>query len=148
MKSVTLALLALACATAQAGPLFRCTLDGKTSYQEQPCPSGATQVVNTSGAGQVAHKSEYEFQTNLELERAKQIDIRNNALAEHKVVPGLSAQDARGIWGEPTRINQTMIGNNTQEQWIYRTGQCRVGCDTYVTVRNGTVIAVQRMQGR
>lgn len=58
-------------------------------------------------------------------------DIENQ-----KVFVGMTAEQARMSWGEPSMVNRTTLAGRSEEQWVY-------GSRGYLYVTNGTVSAIQ-----
>ena len=50
MKTVAVVVLCAAAMAAQAQTVHKCTLDGKVSYSDQPCPAGAAAVLDVPSA--------------------------------------------------------------------------------------------------
>jgi hypothetical protein len=57
-----------------------------------------------------------------------------------KIVVGMSAEDARAAWGEPTTVNRTVGAAGASEQWVYRLYGGRAN---YVYIRGGVVSSYQ-----
>lgn len=76
------------------------------------------------------------------LEEARQAQIEKvvAAVAEGKIVLGMTAEDARRSWGSPTKINASIGGYGKHEQWVYERGRYRT---QYVYVENGVVTSMQ-----
>lgn len=145
---VASALLALLCAPAWA--INKCTLaDGKVVYQEVPCAGGGT-TVNTSGAGKADTSSEG---SNYIMKEAARLTSEENAQAaararasrvsaailKRQIVIGMTADEARQSWGEPSKINASVGTYGRHEQWVYPGSQ-------YVYVQNGMVTSAQSPQ--
>lgn len=145
---IAASLLAALCSPAWA--INKCTsADGKVVYQEVPC-TGAGTTVNTSGAGQADASSEgsnyYKREAaRLTSEENAQMAARDRtskiyaAIAAHQIVVGMTADEARKSWGEPTKINASVGSYGRHEQWVYPGSQ-------YVYIQNGLVTAAQSPQ--
>jgi len=116
-RAVRLALLAALCwplaafpvlaATADAGPIFKCTdASGRVTYQNEPCPKEAK-------AGRVDI-----FDNRWTADRAeREADWRRNA-AEHRLVTGMPGRWVRDALGEPGEVRDTPTAGATQ-LWLY-----------------------------
>lgn len=58
------------------------------------------------------------------------------AIAERRVLVGMTANQAREAWGNPTRVNRTEHAYGSNEQWVY-------GTSRYVYLSNDAVTSVQ-----
>lgn len=57
------------------------------------------------------------------------------------VMLGMTAQEVRRAWGNPSSINTTQIAGNVSQQWVYEPGTLRRRA--YVYLNNGIVTAIQ-----
>lgn len=145
---IAAALFAALCCPAWA--VNKCTgADGKVIYQEVPCPSGGTKV-NTSGAGQAdvnADGSNYYKREAARLTSEENAQTATQARASRisaailarQIVIGMTADEARQSWGEPSKVNASVGTYGRHEQWVYPGSQ-------YVYVQNGLVTGAQSPQ--
>jgi hypothetical protein len=96
-------ILALLAAPAAAQTLYRCDVDGKPVYQQVPCPGG--RVIATPPPLTAA--DDWRGQVAL-------------AIVRREVMIGMTAAEVTRAWGPPDRINRTVTGGSTTEQWVYR----------------------------
>lgn len=54
-----------------------------------------------------------------EQERRDRANEVAKAITERKVIVGMTAEQCRQAWGQPTRINRTTNVNGVSEQWVY-----------------------------
>lgn len=108
-----------------ASAINKCTgADGGTTYQEAPCPNNSSSaVVKVPTAPVDTLESRF-----------------NAAIAVGKIMVGMSAQQVRRAWGEPTAINTSLRSSGRSEQWIYRLGGARAD---YVYLDSGIVSSIQ-----
>jgi hypothetical protein len=59
-----------------------------------------------------------------------------SAIEDAKVAIGMTSEQARMSWGEPTSVNRTTTSRGAEEQWVY-------GNSTYLYIQDGKVTAVQ-----
>ena len=85
----------------------------------------------------------------LRREQAEQQRI-DDARRSGEVTPGMTADQARRLWGSPDKINISNYGRGEEEQWVYHRNPRRMGAANfsphgadYVYVRDGMVTAVQ-----
>ena len=57
-------------------------------------------------------------------------------IAEGKVVLGMNREMCEMAWGEPYRVNRTIVSGTTHEQWVY-------GWTHYLYFDNGVLTAIQ-----
>lgn len=150
MNQATIAATILVALCAPAWAINKCAgADGKVVYQDAPCPGGGTNV-NTSGAGQADANSEgsnYYKKEGARLaaeERAQAAaQARANkisaAIFSRQIVIGMTADEARRSWGEPSKINASVGSYGRHEQWVYPDSH-------YVYIDNGLVTSAQSPQ--
>lgn len=125
--------LTLGSAAASAQSVYRCTVDGRTVFQDRPCHGSSIDdnvidaTPRTSGLGGISAGTQ-----NL----AAQAKNRK-LIAERKVREGMSADQVRQSWGAPTNINRSSDG---REQWVYQRGPGRA---QYVYMQDGQVASWQ-----
>ena len=112
--------------------------DGKTVYQSEPCPGG--EKVNLSGAGTADPTSPAARYWQREAARLERDNRVNDHIMHARVSVGMTAEQVRQSWGEPTRINSTLTSSGRREQWVYDLGRFRA---QYVYVENDRVTSVQ-----
>lgn len=125
----------------QANP-YRCTVGGKTVYQETRCEGGS--AVNISRAGKADPDSPAATQVQREIAAMKRKESVALAIHEGKVFIGMTVSEVVSSWGPPSKINASISGLGRNEQWIYR--RANIGEDQYVYVDNGVVTSVQSPQ--
>lgn len=119
--------------------IFKCPIQGKIVYQEIPCQDGAK--VNMSGAGKADPTSTYSLKQQRDaIDNARQSRIYN-AILENKIVTGMTGDEVIRSWGKPSKINTTVSGSGTSEQWVY--SREKIGTDQYVYLDNGIVRTIQ-----
>lgn len=119
---------------------YKCTVDKKLVYQGTPCLTGGEQV-NLSGAGKSDTTSTGATYWKKELARLDRKEKVESAVLNGKVFIGMTAEEALRSWGQPTKINQTLNGSGTSEQWVYRREGGIEG--QYVYLTNGIVQSIQ-----
>jgi hypothetical protein len=91
-----------------ADEVFKCSIDGKISYQGQPCPETQkeerikVEVVGGSEDPIMSHK-----------------DRLNRAALLSKVMIGMSPMQVRRAWGQPASINKSFVAGSAREQWVF-----------------------------
>lgn len=121
-------------------------------YQDAVCDNAVK--VDTSGAGASdsgsAGSSYYKREgARLEAQEKAQAaaQARGNRMQEailrREVVRGMTAEEVRRSWGEPTKINASMGSYGRHEQWVYDRGGFR---SQYVYLENGVVTSMQSPQ--
>jgi hypothetical protein len=63
--------------------------------------------------------------------------LRETAIAEKRVVAGMTREEVRSSWGEPEHINTTTYGQNVHEQWVFSGSR-------YVYFEDGVVTSFQQ----
>ena len=111
---------------------------GKVVYQDAPCEGG--EKVNISGAGVADPNSQGANYWKKESERQARSERVTSAIAQQKIFVGMTAEEARRSWGNPTKINTSVGSYGKHEQWVYRRGGAPA---QYVYVENGMVSSMQ-----
>lgn len=70
----------------------------------------------------------------------KRNDAIELAIAQRRVMVGMTGEQVQAAWGRPTNINRTVSGGGTREQWIYRRGRLQ---SNYVHLDDGVVQSFQ-----
>jgi hypothetical protein len=129
-------ILLLACGAAQAA-VYRCTVDGRTVYSDQPCSAGAEPAqlppLNSAAAGARADLAkQYDTETARENEarrkaraealdqyadRKAQDEAIRKALMEDRVVKGMTREQVERVLNLPERVENQ---GGEKETWIYR----------------------------
>lgn len=135
MKKACIA-AALVLLAGPAAAVNKCTgPDGAVVFQDAPC-AGKSEAVRILGAGRADPGSAGSQYWQREAARQR----LEAAVAERLVTIGMSADQVRSSWGEPTKINRTISERGASEQWVYRRG---AGGAQYVYVENGVVRTIQ-----
>ncbi len=108
-------------ASAQA---FKCTVNGSTVYQQNPCQGGTKLDIPappdpSSRAGRIA-----------------------TAIAKQQVVIGMTAAEVVRSWGKPDKINSSASRDSRHEQWVFSRDR-DIGRTQYVYLENGVVSSWQ-----
>ena len=117
----------------------KCTVAGRTVYQQVPCEGG--QRVDTSGAGKADPASPASLQLQREIAAFKRKERVEAAILEREIFVGMTRDELVRSWGNPAKINKTLSAGGASEQWIYRRG--KVGYDQYVYLENGLIRSMQ-----
>lgn len=119
------ALLTLAAAPAWA--VNKCTgPDGAVVFQDAPCAGKGETIKVTPASGSSNTPPHF-----------------SNALAQGKIMVGMTAEQVRRAWGAPSKINATLTGSGKSEQWVYEGARFR---NQYVYLDNGVVRSIQSPQ--
>ena len=124
-----------------SGQPYRCTADGKTTYQQEPCAGGRKVIVSNAAtlSDQPVESSQEQARRQIAwAKRQTQVDI---AVAERTIFIGMTQAEVVKSWGSPHKVNQTLSARGSSEQWIYK--YPGVGNDRYVYLDNGVVRAIQ-----
>lgn len=112
------------------------TPDGKVVYQDKPC-EGAEKI-NLSNEGSYNPESEkYWAKQVAQREHKTRVEI---AINNRRILVGMTADEARRSWGNPTKINSTIGSYGKHEQWVYSRGRAQA---QYIYVENGVVTSMQ-----
>lgn len=124
IKTIAAAAL-LTIATAPAWAVNKCTgPDGAVVFQDAPCAGKGESIAVKPAAGSLSSVTP----------RAA------NAIAQGKVFVGMTADEVRRSWGAPTKINSTLSGSGSSQQWVYDRGNFK---SQYVYLDNGIVSTIQ-----
>lgn len=115
--------------------------NGGTFYQDLPCDGGVKVVIH--GDGESGGLTSDPDQLKIESLRRERRAAINSAIARGRVAVGMTAEEARGSWGSPTKINTSIGSYGKHEQWIYDRGNF---VSQYVYIENGKVTAIQSPQ--
>jgi hypothetical protein len=127
--TIAAALFALASlATAPAWAVNKCTgADGKVQFQDAPCMGKGETITVRPASG---------AKSSVTPEAA-------NAIASGGVFVGMTAAEVRRSWGAPHKINATVSGSGTSQQWVYRREHNQA---QYIYLDNGVVRSIQSPQ--
>lgn len=128
---------ALALFSAPAAAVNKCAIEGKTVYQETPCDNA--KKVDLSGAGKADPSGAGAAYWRRQIAGQQRAGRAEAAIAQREVFIGMTADEARLSWGEPSRINSTIGSYGRHEQWVYR----RSGGTQYIYIQNGKVSSIQ-----
>jgi len=70
-------------------------------------------------------------------EKSEDQRLREAAIAEKRVVAGMTPDEVRSSWGEPEHVNTTTYGQHVHEQWVFAGSR-------YVYFEDGVVTAFQQ----
>lgn len=139
--------------------VFRCVIDGTTTYQQVPCPDeGENEEQLTVSSGYVSDEDRAKAEARLrdlqdaeeerrrlarekaqERSQASREQVREMSLiANNQVAVGMSSSALVKSWGQPTKINRNSHGS---DQWIYDNGKAG---RSYVYVEDGKVTSWQQ----
>lgn len=111
------------CAAAEASDVYKCTVNDAVVYQDKPCQVGGETIELKTGP----RMSSRDIQL---------IDMANRG----RVMAGMSADQVRIAWGQPTSINRSVSAGSVREQWVYRHGP---GNSQYIYLEDGVVTSFQ-----
>lgn len=135
-----LGLLVLLVAGAAPAEVFRCERDGRVTFTDTPCAAGAqplaiaapSTIASSPGAdlaGDYDERLSRERRARVDADtrwlerhaaaRADEQRIRS-ALAENRVVAGMTTAQVRQVWGEPDDVQVQIDQNASRERWVYR----------------------------
>lgn len=134
----TLAAALLACNSAPAWAINKCTIDGKTVYQEAAC-EGAKKV-DVSGAGKAVPDSPGTSYWQRQITSQARAERVSKAIANREIFIGMTSEEARQSWGAPTKINVSVGSYGRHEQWVFPRGRVEA---QYVYIENGLVKSMQ-----
>jgi len=136
---IAISMCVAVCSDACFAQPYKCVVDGKTVYQQAKCEGG--QTVNTTGAGAADPASPASLQVRRDIAAMKRKEIVENAILSGSIVIGMTQDEVVQSWGLPSKVNKTVTGSGTSEQWIYR--RAKIGYDQYVYLDNGIVRSIQ-----
>jgi hypothetical protein len=136
LQLLALLVMGPTCAQAQT---FRCTVQGKTVYQQTPCAGGTT--VNTSGAGRADPTSPQATEARAMVQSLQRRDLVDQAVRSGQLLIGMTSEEVLRSWGQPTVVNRTVTANSVSEQWVYR-AEKSVNAN-YAYIENGFLRSVQ-----
>lgn len=130
-------LIAALLASSPAAAINKCTIDGKTVYQQTACQDA--KKIDLSGAGKADPTAPGATYWQRQIATQQRAESIQTAISARRVVIGMTAAEARQAWGQPTRINTTIGSYGKHEQWVYR----RANGAQYVYIQNGEVSSLQ-----
>lgn len=98
--------------------------DGKVVFQDAPCTGKGEAITVRPASGSQSSVS----------------PSAANAIAQNRLYVGMTAGEVRRSWGAPSKINSTVNGRGTSQQWVYDRGQFKA---QYVYLDNGVVSSIQ-----
>ncbi|WP_159105878.1 DUF4124 domain-containing protein [Ideonella sp. B508-1] len=126
----------------QAAAINKCkTPEGRTVYQDAPCPGAES--VNLSGAGKADLSSPGALYMQREIARQDRNSKVRDAIARGAVSIGMTADEVVQSWGRPTKVNRSIGAGGAHEQWVYDRGDFRA---QYVYLDNGVVTGAQSQE--
>jgi hypothetical protein len=118
----------MAFAVSPAWAVNKCTApDGKVQFQDAPCAGKGEAITVRPASGS---------KSSVTPEAA-------NAIATQDVFVGMTAAEVRRSWGAPHKINATVTGSGTSQQWVYRRERNQA---QYIYLDNGVVRSIQSPQ--
>lgn len=141
LKRMLLGCFLLPVSPLAAAELYRCEQEGQLLFTDQPCHADAEPLlVQGPNRIQPGRNAELLKQHDERLQRERserdQADARwleahekakeeeermQRALADNRVIKGMTPAQVRQVWGEPTEIEHTEKG----ERWIYKENRKR-----------------------
>lgn len=118
-----LVLAALCCALPAAAQVYKCKDGATTVFASQPCGPGAQAIDVRPASGPQAQP----IPDSQIYRRARDLKI------------GMSADDARKIWGKPRNVNRSTTSAGIREQWVYGYGYK----NEYLYFENGALVTIQ-----
>ena len=119
-----LVLAALCSALPAAAQVYKCKdASGVTVFASQPCGPGAQSIDVRPASGPQAP----EIPRTQIYRRARDLKI------------GMSADEARKIWGGPRNVNRSTTAAGVREQWVYGYGYK----NEYLYFVNGVLVTIQ-----
>jgi hypothetical protein len=153
-----LSVIAMLPTMARAAEVFRCEHDGKPTYTDTPCDADAQpisvaepQTIQAGGGTDLAKvyderlarerrervQADTRWLQQHDAARADELRVRN-ALVEGRVVSGMTQQQVRQLWGEPSDVQLQIDQNTSRERWVYQAQRGGLGRRT-VSFENGRV---------
>ncbi|WP_428309558.1 DUF4124 domain-containing protein [Hydrocarboniphaga sp.] len=139
--------------------VFRCEQDGKLTFTDTPCDAQAQPIevaeplsIEATGGSDLAKdyderlarerreriRADSQWLAGHERDRLDEQRIRA-ALAEGRVVAGMSQSQVRQVWGEPSDVQLQIDQNASRERWVYRAGRGGPAGTRTVTFTDGKV---------
>lgn len=116
---------------AAAQSVYKCPgPDGRTVFQQAPCPQGQRVVVREGNV------LDSQASTNPGLLESAQ---RRSLVERGRLFEGMSGPEVRQVLGAPSSVNRSAGSYGTREQWVYRYPD---GSTRYVYLRDGAVDSV------
>jgi len=138
MKWPLIALATVLCCPAWAA--YKCKDEsGKVAYQQHPCTVTGTVGNQINAAPAITTGSEDNGDGQARLEAIKDFNRKFDAVANQKIMRGMTKDQVTRSWGAPTSINRSVGSYGTHEQWVYRRGSH----SQYIYLENGTVTSWQ-----
>lgn len=123
----------------------KCTVNGKTVYQDTPC-HGAGEVIDARPNGAFGEEPPPQ-RSRRSARDADDVPVNHqavlNGMATGKPAVGMTENQLEIAMGRPQRINSGDYQGRQRDQLIYE----RDGVTYYVYVRDGVVSSVQRSEG-
>jgi len=142
-------LLFAAALSAVVGPAHaanKCTVNGKTVYQDTPCHGGG-EVIDARPNGAFGEAQPPQRSRRQSPRDADDVPVNHqavlNGMATGKPAVGMTENQLEIAMGRPHRINSGDYQGRQRDQLIYE----RDGVTYYVYVRDGVVSSVQRSEG-
>lgn len=120
MRLLLILLIGLAPAAAQAQPVYKCTLDGKTSYGDRPCAQGTSKALPPPPAGispaDTMGPQGGDARTLLELEKARIAREKEQAKEERA-----QAKQNRAAYAKRQKCEKLRLRHKWAEEDLART---------------------------
>lgn len=101
MRTAALVIVLLSATGAQA-QAYRCTVDGKTVFQQAPCSDG----------------QRLRYVPDAPAEGSREARVAT-AIARREVFIGMTRDEVLRSWGPPSKNNKTIRATSVSEQWVY-----------------------------
>lgn len=154
---IIFAIIAIIAAGPAAAEVYKCQVDGRTVYKDQPCHEGAAQQIlvipqatlsesaeaapspsPAESAPPAPHQEEVKERPQQAEEQYSDYDLKHLA-GNHKVVETMTSDLVRKAWGDPDVVHRQMNSGGVTEIWEYHPGGFE---HRYVYLQNGRVINV------
>ncbi len=107
----------LALVSSSALSAYKCKIDGRTIYQDAPCPNAEKIAIQRPAEGSLDNRFHHQIMM-------------------HKISIGMSKRHVRLSWGEPDDINRSGYSGMVREQWVYKRGRHQM---QFIHFENGIV---------
>ena len=141
-RNICFALIVLLAATEESSAqMYKCKYASGNTYSDEPCPPGRLVKVIDVTQQRTAAQERNSIEQQLLVAKDKMKLRKIEAIKMEQVVTGMTASEVVRSWGQPTKINRTVIAGKVSEQWIYRRGG--IGNDQYLYIDNNVLRSIQ-----
>jgi hypothetical protein len=147
MKSRFLWVVCAALASPSAWAVFKCQgADGAVVFQDAPCPADGKKMdisATPSADREIASRQREAQEAEKRISDGVARLLEQRAVAQTPLTIGMTSEQVRAAWGQPSKVNVSVNSHIRSEQWVYRRGP---RLTQYAYIENGRLRSIQNVE--